>query len=92
VMRASGFAKDTSVVSSERRQAYPQSAILQIDMLLIAPATTQFIGCLFTPEKRTVVSCSYPQASQDQKLVTQRSLIYLERLAAMRSARQLGQL
>ena len=33
--------KDTSVVSSERRQAYPQSAILQIDMLLIASATTQ---------------------------------------------------
>jgi hypothetical protein len=42
-------------------------------------------------EKATEVSNSYPHASQDQKLLTHRSLTYLESLTAIDAAWQLGQ-
>jgi len=41
-------------------------------------------------EMTAEVSCSCPQASQDQKLLTQRSLMYLEIRAAISTAQQLG--
>jgi hypothetical protein len=47
--------------------------------------------CRLISENTTVVSKSYPHASQDHKLPTHRSLTYLESLTAIEAAWQLGQ-
>jgi hypothetical protein len=47
--------------------------------------------CRLISENTTVVSNSYPHASQDHKLPTHRSLTYLESLTAIEAAWQLGQ-